>query len=148
LNSQQSCIYFFCLIFAEDIIAAMNLIRQTKWGIWLSGLCAIHCLLTPIIMVSLPLIGVKLFENHFLELLLVIISFVIAMSAAVNSYLKVHRNFNVILIIMAGFAFIASAHIIHSENLEVILSVCGSLLIITGLIRNQSLIKTCSHKTK
>lgn len=99
-------------------------------------------------MVSLPLLGVKLFENHFVELALVIISFAVAMSAVVNSYLKVHRNFNVILAILSGFALIVSSHLIHGETLEIILSIAGSLLIITGLFYNQSLIKTCSHKTK
>ncbi len=115
---------------------------------WLSGLCAIHCLITPVIMVSLPLLGVKLFENHFIEMVLVVISFAVAMSAVVNSYLKVHKNFNVILTTLSGFALIATSHILHGETLEVILSVTGSLLIIIGLFYNQTLIKTCSHKTK
>lgn len=126
----------------------MNLLRQTKWGIWLSGLCAIHCLLTPVIVVSLPLLGIQLFENHFTELVLVIISFAVAMSAVVNSYLKVHRNFKVILTLLFGFALIASSHILHGEILEIILNVAGSLFIIAGLFYNQTLIKTCSHKTK
>jgi hypothetical protein len=125
----------------------MNLIKQTKWGIWLSGLCAIHCLLTPVLMVSLPLIGVKMFDHPFTEIALIVISFAVAMSASLNSY-KLHRNFSVLLIIISGFGVISAAHIVTSEKLELILSIAGSLLIITGLVRNQTLIKTCSHKTK
>jgi hypothetical protein len=125
----------------------MNLIKQTKWGIWLSGLCAIHCLLTPVLMVSLPLIGVKMFDHPFTEIALIVISFAVVMSASLNSY-KLHRNFSVLLIIISGFGVISAAHIVTSEKLELILSIAGSLLIITGLVRNQTLIKTCSHKTK
>jgi hypothetical protein len=99
-------------------------------------------------MVSLPLLGVKLFKNHFIEWPMVAISFAVAMSAVVNSYLKVHKNFNVILTTLSGFAIIATSHIIHVETLEIILSVTGSLLIIVGLFYNQTLIKTCNHKTK
>lgn len=126
----------------------MNLLRQTRWGIWLSGLCAVHCILMPVLMVSLPLIGIKLFENHFIEITLVVISFAVAMSAVINSYLKVHRNLNIVLITLCGFALIVVAHIISSETAEIIMSAAGSLLIVTGLIKNQSLIKTCAHKTK
>jgi len=113
---------------------------------WLSGLCAIHCLLTPLIVVALPFAGISMIQNHTTEYILFSISFIFALSTLIRSYFKTHRNISIVLITLTGFALIVAAHMFHvSLMLETILSVAGSLLIIYGLFRNQMLIRTCSR---
>ena len=122
----------------------MNLIKQGKWGMWLSALCAIHCLLTPLLVVALPFAGTKLFQSHTSEYILLSVGFIFSVSTIVNSYLKVHKNISVVALTILGFILIVAAHLSSSAVIETTLSVVGSLFIIFGLFRNQSLIKSCN----
>jgi ABC-type microcin C transport system permease subunit YejB len=126
----------------------MNLMKQGKLGIWLSGLCAIHCLLTPILVVALPVAGVRLFESHITEYILFSAGFIFSASTTLNSYFKIHRNAIILLTTFSGFALIVAAHFSSSLFIETTLSVAGSLLVIYGLYKNQSLIKTCTHSAQ
>jgi hypothetical protein len=122
----------------------MNLIKQGKWGMWLSGLCAIHCMLTPIVVVALPFAGASFLESHTTEYVLLSIGFVFSMSTVVNSYLKVHRNILIVIATLLGFTLVVIAHLFSSAIFEAVLSVVGSLFIIVALFKNQSLIKSCN----
>jgi hypothetical protein len=121
----------------------MNLIKQGKWGMWLSGLCAIHCMLTPLVVVALPYAGFTVHGNHTFEYILLMFSFIFALTTTLRSYLKVHHQFSVVLCMLSGFAIVVFGHLSFSGVTETILSVTGSALIIYSLFKNQSLLKSC-----
>lgn len=126
----------------------MNLIRQTKWAMWLTTACAVHCFLSPIIMITFPLIGVQFFENPLIEFSFMALGFSFSIYAVFNGYRKNHRNINLPFFLIAGILLIVVAHFISITSLEITVGLIGSLLVIGSLIKNQLLLKSCSQKTK
>ncbi|MCI5072288.1 MerC domain-containing protein [bacterium] len=74
-------------------------------GICCSSLCAIHCLLTPILLVSLPSLG-KYFENQWVH-----ISFFAAMTAlalwTILRHYKMHQSKTIFALLILGIAVTA-----------------------------------------
>lgn len=136
-NKKKHCIF-------ATKLHIMNTIKQAKWGMWLSGLCAIHCLLTPIALVAMPMIGSQFTHNHIAEYILIGLGFLFSFSSALKSYLNIHRNISVIFSTILGFVMIISGHLFDNTSLEVTLSILGSVVVIYSLYRNNVLLKQCS----
>ncbi len=123
----------------------MQTIKHGKWGMWLSGLCAVHCLLMPLAAVSMPLIGVKMLHHPLMEFSLMGGSFLFAFSATLRSYFNVHRNIATVLLTLAGFVFIITGHIMHESIAGISLTLIGACLVIFSLYKNNRLVKGCRH---
>ncbi len=122
----------------------MKLVKQAKWGMWLSGLCAVHCVLTPVAVVAMPMIGGELFHNEIAEMAIIGLGFIFSFIAAYRGYRNVHKNFTVLLGVLSGFLLVVSSHFIHEHLVQIICSVAGSSLIIFSLYKNNVLISKCN----
>lgn len=122
----------------------MKLVKQAKWGMWLSGLCAIHCILTPVAVVAMPMIGAELFHNEMAEIAIMGLGFIFSFMAVVKGYWNVHRNFPVLIGVLSGFLLVISGHLIHEHLVQIICSVIGSSLVIFSLYRNNTLLSKCN----
>jgi hypothetical protein len=122
----------------------MNLIKQGKWSMIFSGLCAVHCLLTPVFIVALSVTGGKLMISQYAEYLLFSAGLFFAIITMFNSF-KIHRQLHILFITFSGFALIVAAHCFDSLLTETALSFVGSILAIYGLYKNQLHIKSCRH---
>ena len=106
-------------------------------SIYISGFCLIHCLIFPILSVSIPLYGFFT-ENHFHEILLFLI--IPISSFALYRGFKNHKNRRIISVgIIGGILVFLGATILHSQansSYELIITAIGSVLLALAHFNN------------
>ena len=75
-------------------------------GIATSVACAIHCAVLPIILSSLPILGINIIHNIFFEWGMIALAFVVGSYSLFHGYKKHHRSSVPVLIFSAGFIFL------------------------------------------
>lgn len=122
-----------------------------KLGIWLSGLCLIHCILLPILFVLFPLLGLKEFklvENS--ELYVHSLFFVFIILIGIFSFYpayKIHKRKKPFCLFLLGSSFLISTIIFHEylEEIELYLNLVGSIILIYSHFKNKKHCKSCHH---
>lgn len=71
-------------------------------GISASIICAIHCAIAPLLLSSLPLFGVNIIENIWVEFLLLGTAFVIGFTTLWHGYKKHHHTWGPLLLFSLG----------------------------------------------
>lgn len=118
-----------------------------KLGYSASFICAIHCTLMPILMTFLPLLGISMFADENLELILLLLSGISGLLTMCFGY-KRHKSIKASLYFYVGFGMVALIHTLHEHinksNLVFnLLLVLGSILIIYSYKINKSLCESC-----
>ncbi len=118
-----------------------------KLGYSASFICAIHCTLMPILMTFLPLLGISMFADENLELILLLLSGISGLLTMCFGY-KRHKSIKASLYFYVGFGMVALIHTLHEHinksNLVFnLLLVFGSVLIIYSYKINKSLCESC-----
>lgn len=118
-----------------------------KLGYSASFICAIHCTLMPILMTFLPLLGISMFADENLELILLLLSGISGLLTMCFGY-KRHKSIKASLYFYVGFGLVALMHTLHEHinksNLVFnLLLVLGSILIIYSYKINKSLCESC-----
>ncbi len=94
----------------NTIFALMvNFIKRINWdlmGIITSVACAIHCAILPLILTSLPLLGINIINNSSFEWMMIGIAFLVGCYALTHGYRRHHRNWKPLLVFTAGFSFL------------------------------------------
>jgi hypothetical protein len=94
-------------------------------GLFVSALCAVHCALTPVLLVVLPFVGWQHWETP-LRLAAVLIGV-----GAVGLGAVFHRNFNVVWTLLVGIALLGVASLLHDHLIaELLVSVTASVALI------------------
>ena len=126
-----------------------RLFEKLSWdkiGIFLSGLCAIHCLLFPIILALMPLwsLGFVLHEwAHPVFLVLIIPTIVLALK-------KTDANVAVGMLLLSGILLLGLAWLFHywiGHTAETITTIVGSTILIIGHWQNYKQHANRSHST-
>lgn len=108
-----------------------NPTKLDKLGIWVSSLCAVHCLALPVVVPLLPLIGSTFFAQLWFERTILSISLVIGAVALLSGALKYHGRFYPIgLLAMGGIIYWFKD--IFGESGEPFTIATGALLIVAG----------------
>lgn len=87
----------------------LNFLKRINWdflGILTSVACAIHCAILPLILSSLPLLGINIIHNTIFEWSMIGIAFLVGSYALTHGYRKHHRNWKPFLIFSMGFIFL------------------------------------------
>ena len=129
-------------------VAAANEKRSLadRVGIWLSFLCVIHCLATPVLLIVFPALEAmkvaKLHESFHLALLLILP--IVAVIAFIPGYRK-HQNRHVFYWAIPGLIIIAYVALWFDEAswLATAVSVTGSLFLIRAHMVNRRLCACC-----
>jgi hypothetical protein len=108
-----------------------------KIGICASGLCLVHCLATPILLLLFPATKITLLDSHlFHEIFAVIV--VSSIMLAVYPHCKKHGHTDIIGIALIGVVLVIIS--IFSHDLPVFVShgmtIVGSIFLITAHIKN------------
>lgn len=77
-------------------------------GIATSILCAIHCALLPLVLTSLPLLGINIIHNGTFEWIMIGLAFLIGVYSLSHGYRKHHRSLSPVLLFSIGFFFLAA----------------------------------------
>ncbi len=78
-----------------------NTLKLEKVGFYLSVLCAIHCIATPVLLTVLPFLGSSLLEDHSWELWFIAGSVLLAGIVLFKDY-KRHLNYLPLLLLVAS----------------------------------------------
>ncbi len=97
-----------------------------------SVLCAIHCAIVPILITSLPLLGLGFLANPLLEWGMIILALFIGFYAIGISYVRTHHKPLPMLLLTTGFLVIITVHLFITGWYEAIIVPVGGLLIATA----------------
>lgn len=109
-------------------------------GIWLSSLCLIHCMLTPLILLGLPALSLFKFSESLHQALAVVLP-VIALVAFIPGY-RHHRRTNILWLAASGLMLIVGAALgaaALSPILEALITITGSLALVRAHWLNERL---------
>ena len=117
-------------------------------AISLSVLCALHCLLLPIVIIFLPAISATFVGSEYFHktmLYFVIPSSVIALSLGCKMHGKYHVYLYGLIGILTLLIAAFFAHDYFGENGETILTLLGASIVSFGHFKNQKLCAECCH---
>jgi len=109
--------------------------RWDVLGVSVSAICVVHCIVLPLFITTLPIAGIELLENRWLELATILVSVLAGSIAIIRGYLKFHRNASVLWMLAIGLALMMTASLTHDHG-EALLKLTGAGLIVSAHIRN------------
>ncbi len=112
-------------------------------GISASLACAIHCAILPLLLTSLPIMGVNIVDNTFLEYFMIVIAFSIGIYSLLHGYKRHHHSYIPLVVFLAGVVFLIVKQIWHSQ--QIIFLTIAVLLIVFAHLRNFRLCRLHNH---
>ena len=124
----------------------LSAVDWDKVGIFISSLCMVHCLLTPLLVFSFPVLAMS-FHAPWFHWLIALIVVPVGVIAFIRGYLK-HRNLWVPILGCLGLMIVMFALFIPHEVLHLIghiqTTLIGSILLLTAHVVNQYSCR-CGH---
>lgn len=106
-------------------------------------ICAIHCALFPLLISSLPLLGISIFNNIFFELGMILVAFFIGSISLWHGYRRHHHRPVAFIFFTAGMILLVINQFNHEIGLVIIIP--ASLLIITAYYLNWRFCRIAKH---
>ena len=110
-----------------------------RLGMWLSGLCLIHCILLPILFVLIPILGLESFNltevsERYIHSIFFVFIILIGIFSFYPAY-KIHNKKKPFLLFLLGCSFLISTIIFHEylEKIELFLNLIGSSILISSV---------------
>ena len=103
----------------------------SSWSIFLSLLCAIHCMAMPILIATVSFAGMQFISDPFYEVLIILSSILLAVFALFSSYTN-HKNFNPMIVFGLSLFLVLPGLVIHNHNLVAM----GSIISAVALFYN------------
>jgi len=111
-------------------------------GISAASLCALHCILLPILLPALPLLGLSFLADHRWEHAFLIVSAIIGCIALFSGFKQYHRKLYPIYLLLLGIGIYWQKHD-FSEQIQPFIIVIGASLIAGAHIINIKLCNSC-----
>jgi hypothetical protein len=105
-------------------------------GIGASFICAIHCALLPLLIMFLPLTGMRFFHNEILDFALIGISFTVGCFSLFRGYRRHHHKISALLLFAFGFPILVIGHFFLKNEGSIIVIIISAILIITAHLIN------------
>lgn len=123
-------------------MASSARVFMDKLGIWISGLCALHCLFLPLLLPAIPLLAGSFFAQAWFERLILSLSILIGLTALTIGYFRYHRQLYPIYALLAG-GLIYWQKDVFGHDYEPITIAIGAALIIAAHLMNLRLCRAC-----
>ena len=114
-------------------------------GMTASILCAMHCAIVPLLITSLPLLGLGFLANPLVEWSMIILALCIGIYAIGLSYFRAHHKILPMLLLITGFLIIIAGHLFITSWREAIVVPIGGLLIATAHFFNYKYSSSCAE---
>ncbi len=101
-----------------------------------SIVCAIHCILLPIFFSTLPLMGLELIENVWIELSSILVTLIVGGKAIYKGYISHHRNILIVFLFLHGIVIFLISDFIPAQVNQVLIKLLGAICIIAAHIYN------------
>ncbi|MFN5134212.1 MAG: MerC domain-containing protein [Chitinophagaceae bacterium] len=105
-------------------------------GVGASLACAIHCAVLPLFMSSLPLFGINIIHNIFVEVLLLGSAFVIGFTTLWHGYKKHHHKITTLVLFSAGMLLFTINQFVSFNHSKLILITPAVVLVIAAHFLN------------
>lgn len=118
-------------------------------GITVSGTCMIHCLMAPVTVIILPLLGLTIVDEHILHEILLYLILPSALIAITMGCRK-HKDYSVAALAIIGISLLVYTvvlHDIYNAQLTTVMTFIGSTLLVVSHVRNYMLCRKadCQH---
>jgi hypothetical protein len=116
-------IKLFATLLRLVYICCPYMFRKINWdilGISASVLCAIHCAILPLLLVSLQVMGVNVIHNPSFEYGMIILAFVVGSLALSHGFRHHHRHPGPWLLFTAGLLLLVAKQIWHQYELRLL----------------------------
>jgi hypothetical protein len=113
-------------------------------GITATSLCALHCILLPVLLPVLPLVGLSFLADHTWEHVFLLMTAVLGTVALLSGFKRYHRKLYPLYLLYIGVALYWIKHD-FSENLEPYFIFGGASLIIIAHFLNIKLCNDCKQ---
>jgi hypothetical protein len=131
----------------ETSIESPSAVWPDRVGVWASGFCIVHCLLTPVLLSMSTVIVHFLPSEEWVHRSLALVIALIGAIALVQGF-RVHRRASLIWLMICGLACIFFAAYggdrLPSHSAEVAVTFVGSLLMIMAHRLNHTFCKDCA----
>jgi hypothetical protein len=114
-----------------------------KLGITATSLCALHCIMLPIILPALPLLGVSFLADHTYEHVFLIITAIIGSIAMLSGFKRYHRKLYPFYLLALGIIIYWQKHD-FSASVQPYFIIVGASLIVAAHFLNLKLCKDCT----
>lgn len=113
-----------------------------KLGIAATSLCALHCILLPILLPALPLLGLSFLADHTWEHFFLVLTAVLGTIALFSGFKRYHKRLYPFYLLYLGVAIYWIKHD-FSEAYEPYFIVIGASLIVAAHFLNIKLCNSC-----
>lgn len=113
-------------------------------GITATSLCALHCILLPVILPALPLLGIGFLADHMWEHIFLIVTAVLGSIAMFSGFKRYHKKLYPFYLLMLGIVIYWQKHD-FSESLQPVFIMIGATLIVAAHIINIKLCNNCKQ---
>lgn len=120
--------------------------RLDRLGIGIGLLCAVHCLVTPLLLVALPAVVLPLAESPLVEWGLIAVSLLLGIVAIGRLGLRSHRRIHPLLLFSGGALLLVGSRFVPDAlaQFEVALVVAGAIMVVGAHVRNLLCTRACS----
>lgn len=116
-------------------------------GIAATSLCALHCILLPILLPALPLLGLSFLADHTWEHVFLIATAMLGTVALFSGFKRYHRKLYPFYLLYLGVALYWIKHD-FSPDYEPFFIISGALLIVGAHFINMKLCNSCRQCTE
>jgi hypothetical protein len=122
-------------------------------GIFTSVACAIHCAIFPLILSSLPILGLNLVNNEGFEYFMILLAFCIGTYSLWHGYRHHHHSIYPLLIFAAGIGFLVAKQVWHDYHywllpFAILLIISAHVLNYKSCrVHNQAHSDDCNHES-
>jgi hypothetical protein len=114
-------------------------------GVGASIACAIHCAVLPLFITSLPLFGINIIHNIFVEVLLLGAAFVIGFTTLWHGYKRHHHKPATLILFSLGMALFAMNQFVTFSFSTFLLIIPAVILVIASHFLNHRFCKEAKH---
>jgi hypothetical protein len=139
INAILLHLFYICSMKMPKISPKLDNIGMTA-----STLCAIHCAVVPMLITTLPLIGLGFLANPWVEWSMIILALMLGVSSIGMSYFRTHHRKLPLIMLVTGFMVIIVGHILITGWVEAIVVPCGGLIIATAHFVNYKYAGACN----
>lgn len=115
-------------------------------GITATSLCALHCILLPVLLPALPLLGISFLADHAWEHVFLIVTAILGSVALFSGFKRYHRKLYPFYLLALGVIIYWQKHD-FSESVQPFFIIVGALLIVSAHLINLKLCNDCKQCT-
>ena len=113
-------------------------------GITAASLCALHCILLPVLLPALPLLGLSFLADHEWEHAFLIVTAVLGSIALFSGFKKYHKRIYPFYLLFLGIIIYWVKHD-FAESVQPFFIVIGASLIVAAHVINLKLCNSCKQ---